>query len=374
MCGTRYTSPGRVISLIVEKDTNHLNGVSTYDLVLITRHILGLEVFNAPWKWIAADVNRSGSITTFDVLELRKFILGIYNKFPSNTSWRFFDANCNFPDNPFTGYCPSEQTFVTMPVYNYPSPILFRGLKVGDVNGSADPESIAATDPDWRMDPVQLVLPDIVLKAGSQSDIPVNVDQPGYWLGFQFELMYDPQQVDIAYVAPGFLPDFDEEALAFPEPGLLATSWFSGLPQLVLPGKGLFTLRIQALRDVPLRDVLHLSPRRIRPEVYGLHEPARPVELRFASETEQSGETMIFTPRPNPTSAGVAIPLHMSQTEVVRFELADISGKVFFKTEKILEQGGRLIEVPAVAFLYAGVYMWRLHAGGKRLTGKIIRL
>lgn len=148
------------------------------------------------------------------------------------------------------------------------------------------------------MDPVQLVLPDIVLKAGSQLDIPVNVDQPGYWLGFQFELMYDPQQVDIAYVAPGILPDFDEEALAFPQRGLSATSWFSGLPQLVLPGKGLFTLRIQALRDVPLRDVLHLSPRRIRPEVYGLHEPARPVELRFASETNNRVKIIIFTPLP----------------------------------------------------------------------------
>jgi hypothetical protein len=62
------------------KDDNPLNGVSTYDLVLISKHILGIESLNSPYKMIAADANKSGSITTFDIVELRKMILGIYDK------------------------------------------------------------------------------------------------------------------------------------------------------------------------------------------------------------------------------------------------------------------------------------------------------
>ncbi|HMX41290.1 MAG TPA: hypothetical protein PKD78_13220, partial [Saprospiraceae bacterium] len=46
-------------------DVNPLNGVSTYDLVLISKHILGLEPLPTPYKMIAADANKSGSITTF---------------------------------------------------------------------------------------------------------------------------------------------------------------------------------------------------------------------------------------------------------------------------------------------------------------------
>ncbi|MDW8231136.1 MAG: hypothetical protein RMJ33_14985, partial [Saprospiraceae bacterium] len=60
------------------KDDDYLNGVSTFDLVLINKHILGLEPLNSPYKMIAADANNSRSITTFDIVELRKLILGIY--------------------------------------------------------------------------------------------------------------------------------------------------------------------------------------------------------------------------------------------------------------------------------------------------------
>ena len=40
-----------------EKNDNYLNGVSTLDLVLIQKHILGLQLLNSPYKVIAADIN-----------------------------------------------------------------------------------------------------------------------------------------------------------------------------------------------------------------------------------------------------------------------------------------------------------------------------
>jgi len=64
-------------TLAPKKDNNYLNGVSTFDLVLISRHILGMQNLNSPYKLIAADVNNSGSITTFDIVHLRKLVLQI---------------------------------------------------------------------------------------------------------------------------------------------------------------------------------------------------------------------------------------------------------------------------------------------------------
>ncbi|MEZ4917493.1 MAG: hypothetical protein R2792_00180 [Saprospiraceae bacterium] len=64
------------------KNDDPLNGVSTYDLVLISKSILGLEPLSQPWQQTAADINNSGSVTTFDIVEGRKLILGIYSEFP----------------------------------------------------------------------------------------------------------------------------------------------------------------------------------------------------------------------------------------------------------------------------------------------------
>ncbi|WP_246141902.1 dockerin type I domain-containing protein, partial [Phaeodactylibacter luteus] len=58
-----------------QRDGDYLNGVSTFDLVLISKHILGVEPLSTPYKRIAADVNSSGSITTLDLIQLRKLIL-----------------------------------------------------------------------------------------------------------------------------------------------------------------------------------------------------------------------------------------------------------------------------------------------------------
>ncbi len=35
----------------------------------------------------------SGSLTTFDIAEIRKLILGIYTDFPVANSWRFIDKD-----------------------------------------------------------------------------------------------------------------------------------------------------------------------------------------------------------------------------------------------------------------------------------------
>mgnify|MGYP000727113042 CR=1 FL=1 len=65
------------------------------DLVLISKHILNVERLDSPYKMIAADVNNSQTITTLDLIQLRKLILGKIDKLPESSSWRFFDKMSN---------------------------------------------------------------------------------------------------------------------------------------------------------------------------------------------------------------------------------------------------------------------------------------
>lgn len=133
--------PGQAAyTLRPEKLIHSANGVSTFDLVLISRHILGVEPFNSPYKIIAADVNRSGTVSTLDLILLRRVILGVDSSFSNNTSWRFIPADYEFPipANPFFGTGFPEIALI--PNLQKDTVINFIGIKVGDVNASADPQ------------------------------------------------------------------------------------------------------------------------------------------------------------------------------------------------------------------------------------------
>jgi hypothetical protein len=111
------------ITITPIKDTDPLNGVSTFDMLLISKHILGNIPLSTPYKIIAADVNKSGTVTTYDIVETRKLILGIYNSFPGNTSWRFVNAAQTFPvlNNPFTAQL--QETIVSTASNFYATPL-----------------------------------------------------------------------------------------------------------------------------------------------------------------------------------------------------------------------------------------------------------
>ena len=125
-------------TIIPEKNMNPLNGVTTFDLFLISSCILGSEDCN-PYQLIAADANKSNSITTLDIVILRRLILGIDDDFTNNTSWRFVAKNFVFPNpaNPFQTIFPEVITLNNLSEDQ--SNLDFIGIKIGDLNDSADP-------------------------------------------------------------------------------------------------------------------------------------------------------------------------------------------------------------------------------------------
>ncbi len=70
------------------KDTDPLQGFTTFDLVKISQHILGLDTFTQAWQYVAADMNCNDLVTTFDIVVGRKLILGIDENFPCGP-WQF---------------------------------------------------------------------------------------------------------------------------------------------------------------------------------------------------------------------------------------------------------------------------------------------
>src|SRR5262249_40963377 len=70
-------------------------GVSTLDIALIRRHLMGAKLFDLPEEVIAADANASQSISTLDIILLRRLVLGITNNLPGRL-WRFVRSDFAF--------------------------------------------------------------------------------------------------------------------------------------------------------------------------------------------------------------------------------------------------------------------------------------
>lgn len=116
------------------------NGVSTFDLILINQHILGIQPFDDPYDYLAADVNNTSSVTILDMIGIRRAILGQVATLSNSPSWKFVAASYTFP-NPQNPWLENYPT--TIEIDELPSTGLldanFTGIKSGDVNGDADP-------------------------------------------------------------------------------------------------------------------------------------------------------------------------------------------------------------------------------------------
>jgi len=126
--------------LIATRDVNDPNGVSTNDLILISQHILGVSALNES-ALIAADANRSGSISIVDLIRLQRFVLGINDRFQDQPSWIFINADYTFgePSQPFDEVYGGMATLLEFDV-NRTAPMNLQGIKIGDVDHSADPD------------------------------------------------------------------------------------------------------------------------------------------------------------------------------------------------------------------------------------------
>lgn len=122
------------------KEDDFLNGVSTFDMVVMNKHILGLTIFETPDQYIAMDANQSGSNTAFDLVQLRQLVLGITTELPNNSSWRIVATadleNADFSQGGFENTVSTFQNFTTGTT---PITINFTAIKIGDANGNSIP-------------------------------------------------------------------------------------------------------------------------------------------------------------------------------------------------------------------------------------------
>ena len=351
-----------------EKDYDHLNGVSTFDMVLISKHILGVTPLSSPYQMIAADVNNSGSITTLDLIQIRKLILQVISEFPNNTSWRFINASfaLDDPSNPWSGWDTTETT---------QSPYLedFIGIKVGDIDGSADPSSLQQNSDVMVRDgtPFYLHTSARQLQASQSYDLPIFANQMRDIDGFQATLQAHPA-VELLGVEGGLM-NADHFGPVQPD-GAMAMSWVA--PQELPEGKQpLFTLRVKAKAALALEEAVRINATLLQSEAYGKDGRRRPVALRFDAPAAIPDVPQLRNNYPNPFRESTQVDFYLPADSPARLSVHNAIGQLLFTVELAGHAGWNTVQLgrrlPDAA---AGLLQYTLEVGEHRLTKRMVKL
>ena len=214
---------------------------------------------------IAADANKSGVITTFDVVVTRKVILHILPNFTDNTSWRFVDSNHTFPDpanpfaEPFPEVCNINNFTATSQSPN------FVAIKTGDLNHSAIGNLHAANEDRTVTNELVFYIDDKFVKKGEQVEVSFRSDLAGF-LAYQFTLGFDNGAIELSDILPGNGMSASNFGTAHLDEGMLTVSWFQVLKTEKEGANEMFQLLFTAKEDGQLSEMLQLNSRLTKAE------------------------------------------------------------------------------------------------------------
>jgi hypothetical protein len=364
-------------SYVVEpfRNDNAANGVSTLDILLIQRHILGIENLSSAYKLIAADANKTGTITAADLVEIRKVILGKADMFAGNTSWRFVPTDYVFA-NPANA--PAE-TFPESRVINPLSGNMvnenFYGIKIGDVNGSAKANSQSVSGSISRSRSLDLNVADMNLVAGNDYEVAFRASDIANVLGYQFTLNFRPEVVDFAGFEAGAL-NVTEENFGFTmlKDGMITTSWNTTAPVAVTGDEVLFTLTFRAKTNAMLSEVLTANSRFTSAEAISLEGGEIGLNLVFNTENGAvaAGTYELYQNVPNPFANETRINFSLPETMDAVLTVFDVSGKAVKVIRGNYAKGLNGINISKADLPAAGVLYYQLEAGTFKATKKMI--
>ncbi|MCG8329050.1 MAG: T9SS type A sorting domain-containing protein, partial [Chitinophagales bacterium] len=318
-------------TIIPERDGDYLNGVSTFDLVLISQHILGVQLLDSPYKRIAADVNKSESITTLDLIQLRKLILSIDTEFSNNTSWRFVDAAYVFPNpqDPWQEVFPELVNANDLSEYGIAG-LDFIAVKIGDVTEDAETTSLLAVEGRTVESTLYLQAEEVAMKAGQEYTTNFTIEELQSLYGYQATLNFNTEAVELVDILEGVASE-DNFGFTYLDEGLITTSW-NWVPDTEeeLPTTVMYSLVLRAKVDVNLSEVMSVSSRITKAEAYAVDGQFMDVGLSFGLSTPvaKADQFELYQNQPNPANGETLIGFNLPEAATATMTISDITGRV----------------------------------------------
>ena len=365
-------------TLVPEKNDDLMNGISTIDLIRLSKHILGVQPFTSPYQWIAGDLDRSGTISTLDLIKLRKLILNKDTELANgNTSWRFVDADYKFPqiENPLEAPFPEVKNLNNFRLKD--AKANFIAVKVGDINGSAIANQLMSSE-------TRTTGGDMLIRAKNKSFAfgeTVTVDFYSSDLhqvnGYQFTLGFDDRLLELKGLEMGDVAEMSEENFGFGAlaMGKIITSWNKSGASVSKGDLVLFSLTFQAKRSSDLATALKFSDRPATPEAYNAENEH--MQVLFQIEDEEGrpvtgGGYLLYQNIPNPFQDATSIGFSLPKKEEAALRIYDLSGRLVYQHRALFEKGYNEIQIAQSALSGNGMYYYQLSTEAFTETRKMM--
>ena len=309
------------------------NGVTSYDISIIQRHVLGIQYMASNYNRIAADVNADGKISSSDMLEIRLLVLGINPKFANTPSWKFVPEGFVFPTL-FT----KVNVFQDSLRYDY---ILqdknngnFVAIKMGDTNGSAN-----STDSNPVSDRTQsTVLTDLPTANDHENTYTVPI--------YATDFASNAAQLSLNYNQDNFeLQDIDNQDINTSiykiKEGKINVIWSSPIAKTSSKSNPLTNIVFRKKnKNADINSIEIDKENEMPTKIY--NEFGEAFAIQFSSQNVVKNDINIF---PNPVHNDLNIELESNNASPVTIRIYDIRGALVSENQKDSQKGNNRFHI-----------------------------
>lgn len=352
-----------------EMDDSAVKGVSTLDLVLIQKHILGLRELGNPYRHIAADINNDQNISALDIVSLRKVILGLTESFPNNDIWNFINKDFVFFDetNPLASSYEDEYQISDL---SEDMDINFLAIKTGDINFSAELNGFQnAETRSFEVFDIALATSEEITNGllsvpfVSAKNIELN--------GYQFTVDYDQTLVSFKDIKMGKSSVLTDENFGIhAADGKITVSWHSADLTQFSSNNALFSIEFMSKGKGLISDAIDLNSTITKAEAY-VGENVLDVKL-LNRESSTDGRLLVYQNTPNPFANSTEINFGIPQSGEVSLTVHSLTGQVMYQLDKYYNAGSHTITLNRENLDYTGVLYYTVQFAGDSQTKQMI--
>lgn len=352
------------------KKNEPMKHISTLDVMMLHKHILGLKKIKNPYTLIAADVDGNQKINMGDVHLLQEWILNPAIDPSKKHGWRFVQSEYIFPHPEAPGMYPAVKSIDSL---RHDTLTRFVGVLTGDINMGSVSGSLHQGDTRSEEAALTFVTEDQYFRNGDIVDLVFRTEDFKDLSGWQCGLKIDPTALSVIEIVPLWEGITQRHfGLSTISDGTLGMSWYAMTGVTLAHDLPLFLLRCKAHRDDNVADVISITSHGILSEVYRMDECVGSVQLQTIPSVSDKTVLLHVEVMPNPFTDQVKLSWNMPQKDRVWIRCFDESGRVVWQRSGEYDKGIQSMMISAELFPSAGIYHYRIITGATYATGKIL--
>ena len=343
---------------------NPLNGVTTRDLIDMQKHILGIKLFESPYQKVAADTDGSGELSTVDLIVVQRLILGFEDDFRNVANWRFVPQQLDMP----------ETDGNVVPDFPYPLTMErlsqdylntnFTAVKTGDVTMDAVFSTAGASPRSLdRKYTMELGAP-IVTPDGMRVQVPVRNLEQMNWSGLQWEARLNiPLGTEVGIIE-GTLSQIATNI----EAQTMSMVWTDPNGQIVPANSILFYLEIP--KQVWTKNWFIPSEHRIPSQAIDHYNQVHTIFWHIQEGTIPEFQAQVI---PNPFRDFTTMEFSVPYEQAIVLRVWSANGQLVYERRENVPEGSHQWLITQDEIEEAGTYFYQINSNFQHISGQFIR-